>query len=228
MTGQKRGPEEPMILFDLDGPLLDVSFRYFQVYREVSRKLGLPVITKKDYWKAKRVGLSNVQLIKEYVPQCSQDQLQEFPKLWLSRIEEPHYLELDRVQKGARDIIRQLAEHHDLYLVTLRRNRQTLLQQLTEIGLYDPFLKIISGSTCSDGENPKVSLLQKVLHPSPKDWILGDSEIDIQAGKAFHIHTCAVLNGIRDRERLSAYAPTVIIAEIGQFPTILKTHSTEK
>ena len=43
-----------MIFFDLDGPILDVSEKYYKVYADILSQKGFRVLSKTEYWDAKR------------------------------------------------------------------------------------------------------------------------------------------------------------------------------
>jgi phosphoglycolate phosphatase-like HAD superfamily hydrolase len=52
--------------------------------------------------------------------------------------------------------------------------------------------------------------------------IVGDTEVDIRAGKAVRIKTVAVLSGIRDRAALEAEAPDAIVSDLHGLEDVIK------
>ena len=54
-----------------------------------------------------------------------------------------------------------------------------------------------------------------------KTMFVGDMEHDIEAGKAGGLHTCAVLTGYNDVEKLRAMAPDLICVHLGELQQFL-------
>jgi len=51
------------LFFDLDGPILDVSERYFEVYCECLKKTSFIPLSKDNYWDKKRQKISEVEIL---------------------------------------------------------------------------------------------------------------------------------------------------------------------
>ena len=68
-----------MIFFDLDGPILDVSAKYYRVYHDLLDEFGFPSLPRDQYWEAKRNKVSDESILRktgaeEFVAQLSKSE----------------------------------------------------------------------------------------------------------------------------------------------------------
>ena len=90
-----------MIFFDLDGPILDVSDKYYSVYRDILLENGEKPLPKREYWDFKRTKFS----VENILLKTNSDSLVNiFKDLWLSKIETTKYQQLDQLQNNIRKI----------------------------------------------------------------------------------------------------------------------------
>lgn len=222
MRQRRMTNEKTVIFFDLDGPILDVKTRYFAVYRLSSQACGLPVVNKTTFWRAKRRGLSNVELIAEKFGKQPAPVLRKFMDVWLKNIERPDFLRLDSLVPGAVEVLQTLRHSYVCILVTMRRNRATLQRQLIEKRVSPFFSRILSAEDQQGESDQKITLL-KDAHVDLKDaWIIGDSEADILSGRSLGLRTCAVSNGIRHASYLRRLQPDCLLSDIARLPVLLE------
>jgi len=166
---------------------------------------------KKAYWRMKRVR----RPLSEILANTGIDEA-AYSKIWLAKIESPEYLPLDRVIPGAKQQLTKLKDLFQLVLVTLRHNREGLDEQLHELKLRPFFSHVLSRASLNvNGWEAKKDLISSSGLLSLPSWIVGDSEVDILAGKALGLTTVAVLSGIRDSKRLKEFEPDFIVDDIG-------------
>jgi len=143
---------------------------------------------------------------------------------WLDRIESPEYLQYDIVIPGARHPLETLRRRHDLVVVTLRQRRDHLKAQLEQLGLRPFFAGVLCASpTAADGWETKQRLIRESGFLSEDALIVGDTEMDIRAGKSLGITKVAVLSGIRSQEHLVRECQDVIVEDIRALPQVLDT-----
>ena len=208
------------LFLDLDGPILDVSERYFRVHEDVVRSFENRCLADRDeYWKMKR----SRKALGEILEKFSERQVSEsaFLQEWLKRIESPEYLKLDKLIPGVKKQLYRLKERLDLVLVTLRRNQDGLGDQLRHLDL-SPFFSHVLSATPMRSESWKVKrdLIASSGLLSAGNWIIGDSEVDILAGKALGMKTIAVLSGIRNSAVLKEVAPDFIVEDLNHLPCL--------
>lgn len=204
--------ETMAIFFDLDGPILDVSDRYFRLHRYIVEQSGGKVIDKATYWRMKRNRQSLSVLLSMTGSRISQE---AYRVQWLYNIESLDYLQYDTLIPGAREELERLCKCYTLILVTLRQRRENLLIQLKELCL-DPFFTAVisTDGVLTNAWNTKQRLICESGFVNEPSLVVGDSEGDIRAGKALGLKTVAVLSGIRNHESLAEERPDFILENL--------------
>jgi len=204
------------IFFDLDGPLLDVSDRYYKVYSDFCFKTGLKPISKQKFWDRKRKEKTII------IPDSLKHTYRQY---WLHHIEQYDNLLLDTPQKNVFAVLEKLKENYPLYLITLRNKRGNLLRQLEYLKLKKFFKKIFSQSPQSfdSKENWKIKAGVIQSFVQKEDVIVGDTATDINCGKNLKMKTLAITTGIKTRSILLVHKPDRIISNISMVPRILHT-----
>lgn len=207
------------VFFDLDGPILDVSYKYYRVYADIVRENGLLVLGKEEYWDCKRRKIPEKQILNMTGAESIYEAYAEKRK---SIIEMDEYLVYDKLQDGAQEILENLESEFDLILVTLRTVRTQLEKELESFGLMKFFKKVLSsGADTEPRWKIKYELVRRFMDESQVGFgphiMVGDTETDIIAGNELGFRTVAVSNGIRTREILMAVRPGQIIDSIEHF-----------
>lgn len=200
------------IFFDFDGTLIDVSTRHYRVYSELAAMFGGKPLTKQVYWELKRAKAAwpDILIKSKLTPDVMDDFLAEFIK----RIEDPAYLQLDKLLPDSKRVLQGLRKSYELFLVSLRRNENNLCEEVRSLGLGGYFTKILSAHSETDGSDKKTELIKNELVPGQRAFIVGDTEADIKAGKLLGQTTVAVLSGIRDKAFLAKLDPDFIIPSV--------------
>jgi phosphoglycolate phosphatase-like HAD superfamily hydrolase len=199
------------IFFDLDGPILDVSEKYYKVYSDILSQNGFKVLSKSEYWNAKREKVSDLEILQRSMAEPFFERYQHQRKLL---IESDPYLIYDKVQDCAVQVLDTLSKSNDLILVTLRTFPEQLHKQLERLDIRKYFVNVLS----SDEETKprwkiKYNLIRGFLGKKKTygSILIGDTETDILAGKELGFVTIAVLNGIRSYRILKEANPTYIL-----------------
>lgn len=216
------------VFCDFDGPILDVSDRYYQTYQlalaEVQATcqahhapLTLTPLDKQQFWQLKQNRIPDLEVaLRSGLPERYFDQfLHHVTRI----VNQPALLHQDRLQPGVRWALSLLhAQGATLILVTLRHQQQAL-QVLQAEGLAPLFKDIRGTQTTSiayhNQADRKVALLRQVMADhhiasSPFTWMIGDTEADILAGQANQVPTIALTSGIRSEAYLKRFQPTRI------------------
>ena len=208
-----------------DGPIMDVSERYYQVYQDCLSQVQdvgqpLTVLPKADFWRLKRA-----QIPERQIGQFSglyDDQARYFARLRRDTVHNAQYLVYDQVLPGAIAALEHLqALGYELVVITMRRTA-TLNQALTEHNL-ERFFAPDHRYSIPDDYLKESDMVEKPrlmgqaltdLHPTQSTWMVGDTEADMAAAHAHDIPIVAVLSGIRDRDRLTACNPTWVANDL--------------
>jgi phosphoglycolate phosphatase len=209
-----------MTLFlDLDGPLLDVSERYFRVHVDILSRFGLKSIDKPTFWNRKRSRRPLSSLLADSGATFDEG---AYSKLWLENIESDDYLPYDQVHDGVIPLLRDLGREHTQVLVTLRQRGDAVRAQLSKLALNSCFRAILTAAPSShDSWCVKRNLIESSGLSDETSWIVGDTEVDILAGKSLGLTTVAVLSGIRNEELLKQLTPDFILPGMLELPKVL-------
>lgn len=206
---------KPIAFLDLDGPILDVSYRHHQVYADLVQGAGGRPLGRESFWTAKRQKVSDEKILDLTGTRIEPAVYQ---KQKLAAIEASSSLALDRLQPDVTSILGRLATRYRLVLVTLRHSRPALDLQLAALELKNSFEVVLSAPAGGEpGWKVKSQLVSSAgLVPTAGSFFVGDTETDILAGRALQVSTVAVSNGIREESFLRALSPDWIISSLAQ------------
>jgi phosphoglycolate phosphatase len=228
---------------DFDGPLVDVSDRYYLTYKLALAKtrshyraegtwLTVRPLSKSQFWRLKQQRTPDMEIVlRSGLPEWAMD-------YFLAKVRDlvnaPALLRRDRLQPGVAWALQQLkCQGVVLVLVTLRCQEQAT-QFLADHGLLDQFSRIY-GTQCADAAyqnytDLKSQLLTQAMTDFGVDsaeggWMVGDTEADVLAAQRMGIPSIALTCGIRSQAYLDRLKPTVIhhsllelVRAVGQDP----------
>jgi len=213
------------VFLDLDGPLVDVSARYFAVHARILAARGVDPGDSRAWWDRKRRGLSNAALLAEARIAVPGD---DYARDWLAAIEGDDVLALDRPVPGAIPALAAIAAHHPVVLVTLRQRCEALGAQLDRLGI-TPYLAAVRCASPLEGPGgpTKARLIGDGGSVERAVCIVGDTEVDVEAGRRVGLRTVAVASGIRDRAALAALLPDVLVDDLAAWVAAGRPVSTQ-
>lgn len=200
------------IFFDLDGPILDVKERYYSVYKGfVTANGGMP-LSLDEYWGQKRLNTPLERLLE--MSNCP-GLVAEHKRYLSQHREEFSSLMLDRLQPQIKEVLTHLSKKYNLYLITLRRNKENLFRQLDEYDLLPFFQEILSITPTSDSKwKHKFDLLCEHHLQTEAGIVIGDTPTETLAAKKAGLTSIAVSNGIRTKEILQKTEPHLIVDSV--------------
>lgn len=202
------------IIFDLDGPLLDVSERYYEIYKLLSAKyFATNLLTKEEYWGLKRAKIAKVDILKRSeIPESLHD---IYINERLTIIENKEHLKNDRLYPFAVPVLEKISNGQEIILISLRNNRENLLWELTHFKIDGFFAGIYSQDNNRGTWEVKMELLMEAgIKRGDKAVFIGDTEADILVAKEMKLTSIAVESGIREKKLLMEFEPDFIINDI--------------
>lgn len=153
-----------------------------------------------------------------------ENDLLKFHEEWMSLIETPNYLSMDKPIAGTEPYLSKLKQQADLYVCTDRQFEKPVTEQLDGFGFSYVFSQIL----VTHQRKTKAELIKsKINNLDKNDWMIGDTGKDINAGKELVLKTCAVLSGFMRRDELTIYGPDLILDYATTFlPPPKHKHST--
>ncbi len=202
------------ILFDLDGTLIDVSARHYSLYRSVISEQGVEALPRDEYWRHRRAGESTIDLLAA-TPGVD---VERFTEVWMEGIERPDWLSLDEPYEGAIEIIKALQPEYQLVLITLRRDRVALMDQLEALHLRSYFTDVIChGPRPVEGKH----LLQGVAELTPGGYAVGDTEADIELASETGRRVICLSYGVRSGRYLAGRGAETVIRSLRELPEVI-------
>lgn len=227
-------PAQLIMFCDFDGPIVDVSNRYYStyqlglaetqaVYQAQGITLPIRVLSKEQFWQMKQNRVPDVEIARNSGLQG--EQIDWFLQRVVSIVNQPSLLQKDKMQPGVNWALALLHSRGvQLVLVTLRCQSQAL-QILQNHGLARLFSGIYGTTDIQAAYQNyaelKTELLAKALAEQSQlteqrcsAWMVGDTEADILAGQALSIPTIALTCGIRSPSMLKKFQPTYIQSDL--------------
>lgn len=199
---------------DLDGPLLDGKERHYFCYLSILQKFGFEPVGINEYWRTKRSRRNCRELLRL---SGAEEIYNDFISAWQVLIESPEALALDKLQEGAVDCLRGWKEQKkELILVTMRKDRRALEDQLRAFALYPLLDAVLVCDHAQDGAG-KAAEVRK-MYPDIRFeentlWI-GDTEIDWEAAKSLGCNIVLTSNGLRSHEYLETLQGALVMPSI--------------
>ncbi|MBE9157527.1 HAD family hydrolase [Nodosilinea sp. LEGE 06152] len=222
------------IFCDFDGPIADVSERYYATYRQglawiqaAAKVQGEPLtvryLSKSQFWTFKQNRVPDRQIA--HWSGLNGSQIDAFLAQVSRIVNQAALLDHDQVQPQARaglDILRQSGVR--VVLVTLRPPDQVLeflAQHDLAWAISDLYGMPQVEAAYNNQASHKIDLLRTAIATQTRQgydlsqaWMIGDTEADIMAGQTLGIDTVAVTCGIRSSSYLQSFRPTHLLPDL--------------
>lgn len=233
ISSQLSAPKQ-MVFCDFDGPIADVSERYYTTYMlalaatqaeyaEQGRQLPIRRLTKAQFWYMKQNRIPDTT-IADWSGLLG-DEADNFLGRVCDIVNRPDLLHLDQVQPGTMAAL--LALHNAgirVIIVTLRQAAQ-VLDFLHRQGLATLVSQIYGADDTTiayaNRTEHKIARLQDAIADQQRlgfntadSWMIGDTEADIGAGQAMNLPTVALTCGIRSALYLKGFSPDVVYRDL--------------
>lgn len=213
------------LITDFDGPIIDVSERYYRVYQLCLEKTLRPnqavqELSKAEFWQLKRSRVPEKQIALN--SGLDEVQAQEFAQLRRQTVHTDPYFDYDTLAPGAVEALLKIQEAGiDLAVMTMRRVRELdYAFKKHDLGRFFPENRcycLTNDYVKTRDIDDKPLLMERAiaeLPPSADTWMVGDTEADITAAKNHGVKVIAVECGIRDRSQLATYNPDLIVKDL--------------
>lgn len=215
------------LITDFDGPIMDVSDRYYHVYKlclETIKNFDQPIkqMSKSEFWQLKRAKVPEIQI--GILSGLDELQAEKFAQMRRRIVHQMEYMGRDSLLPGAIEAIEKLQRSGvDLAVMTMRRVRE--LDEAFDrydLGRFFPNDRrycLANDYVKTADVKDKPLLMEKALKelpPASITWMVGDTEADIAAAKTHNLKVIGVLSGIRDRSQLERYAPDLIVNNLSE------------
>ena len=225
------------LITDFDGPIVDVSERYYSVYKLCLEKNKRPdqkinQLSKSEFWQLKRSLTPEIEI--GIISGLDREQAEKFALMRRQTVHQMEHLEKDRPLPEAIETLEKIQKlGFDLVVMTMRREKE-LTAALDRYDLQKFFPRdrryCLGNEYVKTGDVKDKPLLMaralRELPPVNDIWMVGDTEADIIAAKTHNIKVIGVLSGIRDRNNLERHQPDYIVNNIDSALKLIKERTT--
>lgn len=206
-----------IIMFDLDGTLVDSSVDITNALNFAIEPYGIGKMTVKET--IGMVGEGLTRLVEKILGSERAAIVPEVLKRFVGYYSE-HLVEFTVPYRGVRETLERLDDYRK---AVISNKREALSRRLLEELGFAKYFDVILGSDSVEEKKPSPKPIMKVLESfsiKPAEAVIvGDSNYDIDAGRAAGITTIAVSYGFRDIASLRG--ADFIIGDIGELVAIL-------
>jgi phosphoglycolate phosphatase len=222
------------IFCDFDGPIVDVSKRYYATYRQglervqsLSLASGTPLVvrylSKSQFWTFKQNRIPDRQIA--HWSGLEGAQIDTFLAQVSRLVNHANLLDYDQLQPRVYEGLTMLKQCRlRVVLVTLRppdQVKQFLATHDLAWAIDDLYGMSSSEAAYTNQTNHKVERLQTAIavqqgqgYDLHQAWMIGDTEADIMAGQTLGLDTVAVTCGIRSSAYLQSFRPTYLLPNL--------------
>ena len=201
-----------LILYDLDGTLVDTLEDITSAVNHTLRMLQLPAVAADEV--RGYVGRGVRQLVQRCIKMEDPKRLEYGMQVYLAYYAR-HMLDHSRLYPGVEPFLEQFASRQQA-VITNKPN--PFSQQILEaLGIARHFIEIIAG----DSGYPKKpspesarALMQRTGVAASDTVFIGDSPIDVEAGRSAGIMTVGLTQGLTDESELRAAHPDLVVSHL--------------
>ena len=211
-----------LIIYDLDGTLVDTLQDITNAANHMLQSLGLPGMAAQQV--RRFVGRGIRELVRSCLNTDDAPRLDAALKTYRAFYAQ-HMLDHSRLYPGARDALEHFRGRQQA-VVTNKPNPYSR-QILEGLGVAGYFIEIIAG----DGDYPKkpdpasvTALLRKAQADASASVLIGDSPVDVSTGRRAGLVTVALTHGLADEDELRQAGPDVLVNDFAQLLDVARRH----
>lgn len=184
----------PVLIFDLDGTLVDSKRDLTASVNYIRTRFDLPFLTEEEI--ARFIGNGALMLIRRALgPKANEDNVQAGLQMFLSYYR-THMLDTTVLYPGVLETLNRLV---DCKLAVLTNKPVHFsCAMLDGLGIYKRFA-VVYGGNSFDHKKPDPVGIYQILSDTKgqreRTWMIGDSAVDVLTGRNAGIRTCGVTYG---------------------------------
>ena len=221
------------LCFDLDGPIIDVTDRYYRAYLESLVDTNITkeqVLSKEDFWRLKQNRVTEVEI--GIISSQSIGDSKTSAELRKDLTFKHDYLSLDKMFEDVFETFDYLKSQNIIFFIVTLRRKKHLDQAVKQFKLNkhltsERLFSLTDDEKMTNDIQAKHLLLTNAinkLHLDPREtYMIGDSETDIHAARlARYGKVIGISRGIRSKEQLKTLRPDYLISNLTELSTIIQ------
>jgi phosphoglycolate phosphatase len=210
-----------LIIFDLDGTLIDSARDLAIATNQTRDHFGLPPLDPKVI--QSYVGNGAAMLVRRALGTQASEQLVGEAVLYFLKYYRAHALAHTRLYAGVENLIAGLAA--DAHTLAVLTNKPTKISAdiLAGLGVGVYFTRLYGGDSFPQKKPSPIgisTLMEDTSSRAPETWMVGDSAVDVQTARNAEVQACGVAWGFQP-ESFAQHPPDILIQEPGQLPEAL-------
>ena len=210
-----------LLIFDLDGTLVDTKQDLTNAVNATRARMGLPALD--EQLVSSYVGDGALTLIRRVLgPEASEEEVSRALEFFLAYYGE-HKLDCTRPYPGVREALERLSRA-GVQMAVLTNKPVRVSQAILEgLSLEGYFARIYGGNSFEQKKPDPVgveTLLAELGVERERAMIVGDSAIDVRTARNASVKVCGVTYGFQP-ETLAAEPPDVVVDSLAQLADII-------
>lgn len=213
--------EKKLLIFDLDGTLIDSSADIAWVANKTLKSLGRLEMGEEAI--RARIGWGIKMLLQQLLPDMSEAGLDEARKVFLEYYAS-HLAVETRFYDNVRETIEDFAKRGKLMAVVTNKPLGLTIGILEELDFAGYFATVLGGDslpTRKPDPAPLIHVMDSLDVAPEKTVFVGDSRVDIEAGNGAKIFTIGAAYGFRGRAELETAGAGMIIEDFSELAGII-------
>lgn len=204
--------EVDLLIFDLDGTLVDTKKDIAVSANFALKKLGLPTLPEKIIHSYVGKGISN--LMEGCLGEARKGELKDAVKLFRDHYGQ-HLAVHSRLFPGVREVLEHFA---DKKMAVLSNKIESFSSEILRLLGVRDYFDIVWGGDTGPSMKPHPHGIEQILNRlkarPERSVVVGDSTVDIETGKNAGVLTCAVTYGFDSRPKLKEASPDYLVPSL--------------
>lgn len=209
-----------LIVYDLDGTLIDTRLDLVQAINTMLKEMSAPVVAAEEICRFVGGGLD--PLIQNTLKTQDPERLQQGERLFHDYYEK-HLLDKTELYPGAREVLERFKDRRQA-MITNKPDPFTR-QILEGLGVSGYFCEVIAG----DAEFPRKpdprglkAIMARCGIAARETVSVGDSPVDIQLGRAAGVFTVVITHGFGLSDEIALAKPDAIISRLDELIRLIE------
>jgi phosphoglycolate phosphatase len=202
-----------LIIFDLDGTLID-SARDLEIATNQTRAhFGLPALEAKVV--QSYVGNGAAMLVRRALGGEASEELVEEAVSYFVKFYRAHALANTRLYAGVENAVAHLAANGHTLAVLTNKPVKISMDIVAGLGLGSHFQRIYGGDSFAQKKPDPIgitALMEETANRKEDTWMVGDSGVDVETARNAEVRACGVGWGFQP-ESFKTYPPDVMVQE---------------
>ncbi|MGI5911604.1 MAG: HAD family hydrolase [Syntrophomonadaceae bacterium] len=213
-----------VIMFDFDGVIIDSGNDIAYAFQHVLKQFNQPVLTRDEI--VSYVGRGVEYLVRSGFKNCSEEMLKEVLPIYRKQYLDNAVIDTT-LYKNVQATLENIKNHlQDKKIALVTNKPENLTRKILDILGIDKYFDLVVCPESVKNIKPDPEGIKKVLQefniPARQAIMVGDSDIDIEAGKKAGTYTCGVTYGMGNKQDLIQASPDFFINDISDLLKYIK------